>query len=138
MLAFPLLELDHLTEPEKAARKGNEINKTTLGLINGWVSNVYYPYLFVVTWYASFSFVCFGVLCHVLQTECRFNNAVKFMEGWLASWDCCFSLRCKFFFRQIRITSSDHLKKPIKNTQKFAMFQLGIHITGGMSLSVTW
>ncbi|CAN6873344.1 unnamed protein product [Brassica oleracea] len=75
MLAFPLLELDHLTEPEKAARKGNEINKTTLGLING------------------FSFVCFGVLCHVLQTECRFNNAVKFMEGWLASWDCCFSLR---------------------------------------------
>ncbi|KAF2552976.1 hypothetical protein F2Q68_00035249 [Brassica cretica] len=54
MLAFPLLELDHLTEPEKAARKGNEINKTTLGLING----------------------------HVLQTECRFNNAVKFMEGW--------------------------------------------------------
>lgn len=138
MLAFPLLELGHLTEPEKAARKGNEINKTTLGLINAWVSNVYYPYLFVVTWYASFSFVCFGVLCHVLQTECRFNNAVKFMKGWSASWDCCFSLRCKFIFRQIRITSSDHLKKLIKNTQTFATFQLGIHITGGMSLSVTW
>ncbi|CDY25817.1 BnaA07g09650D [Brassica napus] len=32
--AFPLLELGHLTEPEKVARKGNEINKTTLGLIN--------------------------------------------------------------------------------------------------------
>ncbi|KAF3586886.1 hypothetical protein F2Q69_00030838, partial [Brassica cretica] len=26
--------LGHLTEPEKAARKRNEINKTTLGLIN--------------------------------------------------------------------------------------------------------
>ncbi|CAN7050256.1 unnamed protein product, partial [Brassica rapa subsp. trilocularis] len=34
MLAFPLLEIGHLTEPEKAARKGNEINKTTFGLIN--------------------------------------------------------------------------------------------------------
>lgn len=86
----------------------------------------------------AFIFVCFGMLCHVLQTECRFNNAVKFMEGWSASWDCCFSLRCKFIFRQIRITSSDHLKKHIKNTQTFATFQLGIHITGGMTLSVTW
>ncbi|CAF2161410.1 unnamed protein product [Brassica napus] len=34
MLAFPLLELGHLAEPEKAARKGNEINKTNFGLIN--------------------------------------------------------------------------------------------------------
>lgn len=72
----------------------------------------------------AFIFVCFGMLCHVLQTECRFNNAVKFMEGWSASWDCCFSLRCKFIFRQIRITSSDHLKQRIKNTQTFATFQV--------------
>ncbi|WZZ04186.1 hypothetical protein YC2023_090107 [Brassica napus] len=46
------------------------------------------------------------------------------MEGWSASWDCCFSLRCKFIFRQIRITSSDHLKQRIKNTQTFATFQV--------------
>ncbi|XP_056843301.1 uncharacterized protein LOC108808326 [Raphanus sativus] len=34
MLAFPLLDLGHLAEAEKAARKGNEINKTTFGRIS--------------------------------------------------------------------------------------------------------
>ncbi|XP_024004443.1 uncharacterized protein LOC18030898 [Eutrema salsugineum] len=32
-------------------------------------------------------------LCHVLQTECRFKEAVEFMEECSASWDSCSSLR---------------------------------------------
>lgn len=67
MLAFPLLELGHLAEAEKAARKGYEINKN-----DSWAHHC---------------------LCHVLQTECRFKEAVEFMEGCAASWDSCSSLR---------------------------------------------
>ncbi|XP_024008451.1 tetratricopeptide repeat protein 38 isoform X2 [Eutrema salsugineum] len=67
MLAFPLLELGHLAEAEKAARKGYEINKN-----DSWAHHC---------------------LCHVLQTECRFKEAVEFMEECSASWDSCSSLR---------------------------------------------
>ncbi|CAE5958426.1 unnamed protein product [Arabidopsis arenosa] len=67
MLAFPLLELGHLAEAEVAARKGYEINKN-----DSWAHHC---------------------LCHVLQTECRFKEAVEFMEGCSASWDSCSSLR---------------------------------------------
>ncbi|KAJ4871707.1 Tetratricopeptide repeat (TPR)-like superfamily protein [Raphanus sativus] len=67
MLAFPLLELGHLEEAEKAARKGYEINKN-----DSWAHHC---------------------LCHVLQTECRFKEAVEFMEGCSPSWDSCSSLR---------------------------------------------
>ncbi|CAH8390897.1 unnamed protein product [Eruca vesicaria subsp. sativa] len=67
MLAFPLLELGHITEAEKAARKGYEINKN-----DSWAHHC---------------------LCHVLQTACRFKEAVEFMSGCSASWDSCSSLR---------------------------------------------
>ncbi|CAN7127569.1 unnamed protein product [Brassica rapa subsp. narinosa] len=66
MLAFSLLERGHLAEAEKAARKGYEINK-----------NDYWAH---------------HCLCHVLQTECRFKEAVEFMEACSASWDSCSSL----------------------------------------------
>ncbi|CAN8291658.1 unnamed protein product [Cochlearia groenlandica] len=67
MLAFPLMELGHLEEAEKAARKGYEINKN-----DSWAHHC---------------------LCHVLQTQCCFTEAVEFMEGCSASWDSCSSLR---------------------------------------------
>uniref|UniRef100_A0A0D3D6Y5 Tetratricopeptide repeat protein 38 n=1 Tax=Brassica oleracea var. oleracea TaxID=109376 RepID=A0A0D3D6Y5_BRAOL len=67
MLAFFLLERVHLAEAEKAARKGYEINKN-----DSWAHHC---------------------LCHVLQTECRFKEAVEFMEACSASWDSCSSLR---------------------------------------------
>ncbi|KAG7598171.1 Tetratricopeptide-like helical domain superfamily [Arabidopsis suecica] len=67
MLAFPLLELGNLAEAEVAARKGYEIDKN-----DSWAHHC---------------------LCHVLQTECRFKEAVDFMEGCSASWDSCSSLR---------------------------------------------
>ncbi|CAN6908268.1 unnamed protein product [Brassica oleracea] len=35
----------------------------------------------------------YHLLCHVLQTECRFKEAVEFMEACSASWDSCSSLR---------------------------------------------
>ncbi|KAL0699958.1 hypothetical protein Bca4012_056080 [Brassica carinata] len=67
MLAFSLLELGRLSEAEKAARKGYEINKNDSGAHH--------------------------CLCHVLQTECRFKEAVEFMEACAVSWDSCSSLR---------------------------------------------
>ncbi|KAG2320897.1 hypothetical protein Bca52824_014110 [Brassica carinata] len=67
MLAFSLLELGRLSEAEKAARKGYEINKN-----DSWAHHC---------------------LCHVLQTECRFKEAVEFMEACSVSWDSCSSLR---------------------------------------------
>ncbi|XP_010477769.1 PREDICTED: tetratricopeptide repeat protein 38 [Camelina sativa] len=67
MLAFPLMELGQLAKAEQAARKGYEINKN-----DSWAHHC---------------------LCHVLQTECRFKEAVEFMEGCSASWDPCSSLR---------------------------------------------
>ncbi|KAF2552975.1 hypothetical protein F2Q68_00035248 [Brassica cretica] len=101
-LPLPLFEkvlqmLIKMTEAEKAARKGNAINKTTLGLI-----------------------------------KCRFKEAVEIMEGCLDSWDCCSS------FKQIRNIFWIISGNTYKDTQTFATFQLGTHITGGMSLSVTW
>ncbi|KAL6187151.1 hypothetical protein ACLB2K_043266 [Fragaria x ananassa] len=65
LLAFPLLELGRMTEAEKAARKGYEINKQDC-----WTQHN---------------------LCHVLQYECRFKEAVEFMESCSSSWDSCLS-----------------------------------------------
>ncbi|KAA8533033.1 hypothetical protein F0562_032850 [Nyssa sinensis] len=60
MVAFPLLELGRMTDAEKAAEKGFEINKEDC-----WSQHA---------------------LCHVLQYECRFKEAVKFMEECSRSW----------------------------------------------------
>jgi hypothetical protein len=61
------MELGHLGEAERAARKGYEINRN-----DSWAHHC---------------------LCHVLQTQCRFKEAVEFMEGCSDSWDSCSSLR---------------------------------------------
>ncbi|XP_075656681.1 uncharacterized protein LOC142626860 [Castanea sativa] len=63
MLAFPLLELGKMADAEKAAKKGFEINKQDY-----WAQHA---------------------LCHVLQYECRFKEAVEFMEGCSSSWSSC-------------------------------------------------
>ncbi|CAL0331476.1 unnamed protein product [Lupinus luteus] len=60
MLAFPLLELGQMKDAEEAAKRGFEINKQDC-----WSQHA---------------------LCHVLQYECRFKEAVKFMEGCSSSW----------------------------------------------------
>ncbi|KAF8390298.1 hypothetical protein HHK36_024823 [Tetracentron sinense] len=65
MLAFPLLELGKMVDAEKAARKGLEINKQDL-----WSQHA---------------------LCHVFQYECRFKEAVEFMEECSSSWSSCSS-----------------------------------------------
>lgn len=65
MLAFPLLELGRMTEAENAARKALEINKQDV-----WAHHC---------------------LCHVLQDECRFQEAVEFMEEYSSSWSACSS-----------------------------------------------
>ncbi|KAJ4959710.1 hypothetical protein NE237_019620 [Protea cynaroides] len=65
MVAFPLLELGKLEDAEKAARKGLEINKQ-----DHWSQHN---------------------LCHVLQYECRFKEAVEFMEEYSSSWRSCSS-----------------------------------------------
>ncbi|VVA27698.1 PREDICTED: tetratricopeptide [Prunus dulcis] len=65
MLSFPLLELGRMTEAEKAAKKGYEINKQDC-----WVHHN---------------------LCHVLQYDCRFKEAVEFMKECSSSWDSCSS-----------------------------------------------
>ncbi|XP_043726337.1 tetratricopeptide repeat protein 38 [Telopea speciosissima] len=65
MLAFPLLELGRMEDAEKAARKGLEINKRDL-----WSQHNF---------------------CHVLQYECRFKEAVEFMEEYSPSWGSCSS-----------------------------------------------
>ncbi|XP_042499209.1 tetratricopeptide repeat protein 38 [Macadamia integrifolia] len=65
MLAFPLLELSRMEDAEKAARKGLEINKQDL-----WSQHNF---------------------CHVLQYECRFKEAVEFMEEYSSSWTSCSS-----------------------------------------------
>ncbi|KAG2707321.1 hypothetical protein I3760_05G143400 [Carya illinoinensis] len=65
MLAFPLLELNQMTDAEKAAKKGFEINGQDY-----WAQHA---------------------LCHVLQYECRFEEAVQFMEGCSSSWSSCSS-----------------------------------------------
>ncbi|CAL5398911.1 unnamed protein product [Camellia sinensis] len=60
MLAFPLLELGRMADAEEAAKKGFEINKE-----DSWAQHC---------------------LCHVLQYECRFKEAVEFMEECSTSW----------------------------------------------------
>ncbi|PSS13550.1 Tetratricopeptide repeat protein like [Actinidia chinensis var. chinensis] len=60
MLAFPLLELGRMEDAEKAAKKGFEINREDCWAQHG--------------------------LCHVLQYECRFKEAVDFMEECSKSW----------------------------------------------------
>ncbi|XP_048231867.1 tetratricopeptide repeat protein 38 isoform X2 [Ricinus communis] len=65
LLAFPLLELGRISEAEKAARKGCEINKHDY-----WSQHA---------------------VCHVLQYECRFKEAVDFMEDCSSSWSPCSS-----------------------------------------------
>ncbi|XP_039119732.1 tetratricopeptide repeat protein 38 [Dioscorea cayenensis subsp. rotundata] len=65
MLAFPLLELGRMSEAEMAARKGFELNKN-----DPWSQHC---------------------LCHVLQYECHFKEAVSFMESCSSSWKSCSS-----------------------------------------------
>ncbi|CAN1311270.1 Tetratricopeptide repeat protein 38 [Linum perenne] len=65
MLSFSLLELGRITEAEDAARKGYEINRNDY-----WAQHA---------------------LCHVLQYQCRFREAVQFMEDCSPSWTCCSS-----------------------------------------------
>nr|KYP69562.1 Tetratricopeptide repeat protein 38 [Cajanus cajan] len=60
MLAFPLLELGRMEDAEKAARRGFEINKQDI-----WAQHA---------------------LCHVLQYNCFFKEAVKFVEECSSSW----------------------------------------------------
>lgn len=60
MLAFPLLELGRMEDAEKAARRGFEINKQDI-----WAQHA---------------------LCHVLQYNCCFKEAVKFVEECSSSW----------------------------------------------------
>lgn len=65
MLSFPLLELGRMAEAGRAARKGYEMNKSDL-----WAQHN---------------------LCHVLQYECRFKEAVEFMESCSCTWTSCSS-----------------------------------------------
>uniref|UniRef100_A0A1D1Z362 Tetratricopeptide repeat protein 38 n=1 Tax=Anthurium amnicola TaxID=1678845 RepID=A0A1D1Z362_9ARAE len=65
MLAFPLLELGRMCDAEKYALKGFEINKDDF-----WSQHA---------------------LCHVLQNDCRFKEAVEFMEACSSSWATCLS-----------------------------------------------
>ncbi|GAV67472.1 Phage_C domain-containing protein [Cephalotus follicularis] len=65
MLAFPLLELGRMSDAEEAAKKGYETNKQDC-----WAQHA---------------------ICHVLQYECRFKEAVQFMEKCSTSWKSCSS-----------------------------------------------
>ncbi|KAF9623859.1 hypothetical protein IFM89_005444 [Coptis chinensis] len=65
MLAFPLLELGEMVAAQEAARKGLKINKSDL-----WSQHN---------------------LCHVLQYNCQFKEAVEFMEECSPSWTSCSS-----------------------------------------------
>ncbi|KAK4777877.1 hypothetical protein SAY87_018066 [Trapa incisa] len=65
MLAFPLLELGRMEDAEKAAKKGFDINEKDC-----WAQHA---------------------LCHVLHFECRFKEAVEFMEQCSETWSSCMS-----------------------------------------------
>lgn len=65
MLAFPLLELGRMAEAKSAASRGWEINKFDI-----WSQHC---------------------LCHVLQYDCHFNEAVEFMESCSSTWSSCSS-----------------------------------------------
>ncbi|CAI9092757.1 OLC1v1028083C1 [Oldenlandia corymbosa var. corymbosa] len=60
MLAFQLLELGRMLDAEKAAKEGIQINKE-----DAWSQHA---------------------LCHVYQYECRFKEAIEFMEECSSSW----------------------------------------------------
>ncbi|XP_060214484.1 uncharacterized protein LOC132641488 isoform X1 [Lycium barbarum] len=60
MLAFPLLELGRYADAEEAAKKGFEIDSE-----DAWTHHA---------------------LCHVYQYECRFKEAVQFMEECSRTW----------------------------------------------------
>ncbi|XP_073295130.1 uncharacterized protein [Primulina huaijiensis] len=61
MLAFPLLELGRMEDADEAGKKGYEINKD-----DPWSQHA---------------------LCHVYQFDCRFKEAVEFMEECARSWN---------------------------------------------------
>ncbi|CAA7388010.1 unnamed protein product [Spirodela intermedia] len=64
MRAFALLELGRMSDAEKSAWRGYALNKDDF-----WAQHN---------------------LCHVLQNDCRFKEAVDFMEACSPSWvDCC-------------------------------------------------
>ncbi|XP_028793107.1 tetratricopeptide repeat protein 38 [Neltuma alba] len=65
MLSFALLEVGQMRDAEKAAKRGLEINKEDV-----WAQHA---------------------LCHVFQYECKFKEAVQFMEGCASSWNSCLS-----------------------------------------------
>ncbi|XP_057826980.2 uncharacterized protein LOC131038538 isoform X1 [Cryptomeria japonica] len=68
MLSFPLLEVGRMRDAELAARKGLAIKSD-----DPWSQHA---------------------LCHVFQHECRFNEAVHFMETCADSWNAC----CSFMY----------------------------------------
>ncbi|XP_073035847.1 uncharacterized protein [Primulina eburnea] len=61
MLAFPLLELGRMEDADEAGKKGYVINKD-----DPWSQHA---------------------LCHVYQFDCRFKEAVEFMEDCARSWN---------------------------------------------------
>ncbi|XVF02307.1 hypothetical protein REPUB_Repub04eG0164400 [Reevesia pubescens] len=65
MLAFPLLELGRMADAESAAKKGYVINRQDF-----WAQHA---------------------VCHVLQYQCRYEEAVQFMEECSSSWSSCSS-----------------------------------------------
>ncbi|XP_022775991.1 tetratricopeptide repeat protein 38-like isoform X3 [Durio zibethinus] len=65
MLAFPLLELGRMADAENAAKKGYVINRQDF-----WAQHA---------------------LCHVLQYQSHYKEAVQFMEECSSSWSSCSS-----------------------------------------------
>ncbi|XP_006483271.1 uncharacterized protein LOC102622285 isoform X2 [Citrus sinensis] len=65
ILAFSLLELGQMSDAEEAAKKGLKINKHDC-----WSQHA---------------------LCHVLQHDCCFKEAVQFMEECSSTWSSCSS-----------------------------------------------
>ncbi|TXG56429.1 hypothetical protein EZV62_017742 [Acer yangbiense] len=85
MLAFPLLELGQMADAEEAAKKGFEINKRDF-----WSQHA---------------------LCHVLQYECRFKEAVQFMEECSSTWGSCHSP-----IRKVLEVYDNHIWKELEKT----------------------
>ena len=91
MLAFPLLEFGRMEEAAAASRKGFEINKA-----DAWAhhcvstsDNVVLCYNSVAHYLSYFLYLL--QLCHVLQHECQFKEAVEYMEELSESWHSCSS-----------------------------------------------
>ncbi|EFH61972.1 predicted protein, partial [Arabidopsis lyrata subsp. lyrata] len=82
ILAFPLLELGRMEEAVAASKKGYEINKE-----EAWA---HHCVEFLKQFYMTFSIcILYSQLCHVLQHECRFKEAVEFVEPLTESWPSC-------------------------------------------------